>query len=60
MNLAKNFQCDAKTSVNTPAQIIGPDITEKLTKADYLPQTSAILKNSTICSTCSRQEWYKL
>ncbi len=36
---AKHCQCDARTFVNTPAQISGPDLPEKLTQADDLPQT---------------------
>jgi hypothetical protein len=60
MSRAKNFQCDARTLVNTPAQLSGLDLPEKLTQADDLPQTLAIPNLSTICSTCALEEWCDL
>jgi hypothetical protein len=56
MSSAKNSQCDARTLENTPAQLSGPNLTEKLTQADDLPQTLAIPNSSTICSTCGLEE----
>ena len=60
MSRAKHFQCDARTFVNTPAQLSAPDLPEKLTQADDLPQTLAIPNISTICSTCGLEEWCDL
>jgi hypothetical protein len=60
MSRTKHCQCDARTLVNTLAQLSGPDLTEKLAQADDLPQKLAITNHPTICSTCGLEEWCDL
>ena len=60
MSSTENRQCDARTLVNTPAQLSEPDLPKKFTHADDLPQTLAIPNTSTICGTCDLKEWCDL
>jgi hypothetical protein len=58
MSRAKHFQYDARTLVNTPAQLSGPNLPEKLTQDEDLPQTLDIPNTSTICGMCGLEEWF--